>query len=390
MKKILFILHDTSINSGASKSFLSIIKGIDKNKFHCYVALPNSEQEMANVLEEINIPVFYYGKYFSSIFGVKTFRDLVLYIPRIIRILYYNSSSLKSLEQYCKNIKPDLIHTNVSVIQIGYEVAKKIGIPHVWHIREFNTFSNIHLPFLETYKSFHKKLLNPNNTSIAITKALHSYYQLDSKSKVIYNPVVNLELTPPEVNRTITFLYAGGVTFDKGIIELMYAFKEHLDSFADSVLHVAGVVNRKCNKIVLKYLKRNYMENNVIFLGERNDINQIMQSSKVVIIPSHNEGLGRVMIEAMNNGCLVIGNIGAKGIKEQFDNGQVLINKEIGIRYLGHQELVKSLNLCRENDIEYYSSTIINARNVVKNLYSIEENIERTVIIYDNILIKNY
>ena len=31
----------------------------------------------------------------------------------------------------------DIIHSNVSVGQLGYELSKSIGIPYVWHLREF-------------------------------------------------------------------------------------------------------------------------------------------------------------------------------------------------------------------------------------------------------------
>ena len=35
----------------------------------------------------------------------------------------------------CEN--PDIIHTNTGVIHEGLKVAKRLKIPHVWHLREY-------------------------------------------------------------------------------------------------------------------------------------------------------------------------------------------------------------------------------------------------------------
>ena len=36
-----------------------------------------------------------------------------------------------------KIINPDLIYSSTSVITIGYSLARKYLVPHVWHIRKF-------------------------------------------------------------------------------------------------------------------------------------------------------------------------------------------------------------------------------------------------------------
>lgn len=63
-----------------------------------------------------------------------------------------------------------------------------------------------------------------------------------------------------------------------------------------------------------------------------------MAEASAIIISSQSEGFGRVMAEAMYNGCLVDGK-NAAGIKEQFDNGLQFCDQEIGIRYSDYGDL---------------------------------------------------
>lgn len=53
------------------------------------------------------------------------------------------------------------------------------------------------------------------------------------------------------------------------------------------------------------------LENDVIFLGNRNDVNEIMSASDLFLFPSLHEGLGIVLIEAQANGmkCVLSSNI---------------------------------------------------------------------------------
>ena len=154
-------------------------------------------------------------------------------------------------------------------------------------------------------------------------------------------------------------------------------------------MHVIGTTKNRSWRKVKRLIAKNNLTKNIVFLGERNDINEIMLKSKVVIVPSRSEGLGRTMIEAMHCGCLVIGNAEAEGLREQFDNGLKITGKEIGLRYSGNNELVEALNLVMKNGIQYYYPTIELAHQVVYDLYSIDRNVNETIAFYNFIINDN-
>ena len=86
--------------------------------------------------------------------------------------------------------KPDLIHTNVGVIQEGYFVAKFLRIPHVWHLREYQD-KDFNLQVLPSLKTF-RKMLQKSNV-ITITEDIQKYFGLYniSTARNIYNGILH-------------------------------------------------------------------------------------------------------------------------------------------------------------------------------------------------------
>ena len=96
-----------------------------------------------------------------------------------------------NLEDVIKKFNPDIIHTNVSPITIGYRVAKELKIPHVWHIREYldKDFKIKPFPSMNSLKNKLK-----NSYSIAITKDVKNHFALDDKCLHLYLLFLHLHL----------------------------------------------------------------------------------------------------------------------------------------------------------------------------------------------------
>ena len=114
-----------------------------------------------------------------------------------------------------------------------------------------------------------------------------------------------------------------------------------------------------------------------------------MQETIALIVPSRSEGFGFITTEAMFSGCLVIGNDVA-GTKEQFDNGQRLTEKEIGLRYTTQEQLVQHLlditeSVHNNTFTHMYEPMILRGQRVVKQLYTTECNAEQIYQFYKNI-----
>lgn len=96
-----------------------------------------------------------------------------------------------------------------------------------------------------------------------------------------------------------------------------------------------------------------------------------MKGATCLVVPSHSEAFGRVVAEAMFNGCLVVGK-DAHGIKEQFDNGLKLTGKEIGLRFKTIKEMTEILKRVTGDTPDLYDETRSSALETVSRLYSEE------------------
>src|SRR5699024_5299228 len=86
------------------------------------------KDKLTEYCKQNNIPN-YSVKYFQ--WGHLKTESILKAILKYLRMRIFNGIAIIKIIKYCKLNKIDLIHTNVSVIDIGFEVAKRIGVPHV-------------------------------------------------------------------------------------------------------------------------------------------------------------------------------------------------------------------------------------------------------------------
>ena len=309
----------------------------------------------------------------------------------LLRIIL-NKWAVFTLYGHVKHFGPDLIHTNVSVIDIGYKLSKLLDIPHIWHIREYADldFNFIHYP---SKKHFIDCLHVDKSYAICITKDILSYYGLSShiNACVIYNGILSNSCIKYEPQKERYFLYAGRLESNKGIYDLLLAFSELISQHPEINirLKIAGDTPFKDYE---KFLKdetiRLGIDQYVEYLGVINNILDVMSKAFLVIVPSVSEGFGRVMAEAMCSGALVLGRNTA-GTKEQFDNGLELTGCEIGLRYTTHQELIQQMYYVQCRDIKEFEPIILLSQKVVSDLYSVTSNSTRVFQFYTSILSDN-
>jgi len=86
---------------------------------------------------------------------------------------------------------------------------------------------------------------------------------------------------------------------EKGYLELFKAFGRVLDGFPNTLLLVVGPEEpEKRDAIDPKIVKRYNIRNNVIFLGERIDVDEIYSLMDIFVLPTHREGVGASILEA--------------------------------------------------------------------------------------------
>ena len=101
---------------------------------------------------------------------------------------------------------------------------------------------------------------------------------------------------------TFVYIFIGRVTRDKGINELLSAFKKLND---DSVLFLLG--NNEVDTSVNRELYDWSLENkNIIYTGNVDDVERYLSAADCYVLPSYREGFGMSVIEAETMGVPVI------------------------------------------------------------------------------------
>lgn len=117
-------------------------------------------------------------------------------------------------------------------------------------------------------------------------------------------------------------------------------------------------------------------------------VKTLMHKALALVVASKAEAFGRVTAEAMFAGCLVIGRNTA-GTKEQFDNGLLFSQREIGLRFSSINELASLFNQIMENGVVTYFPMIKAAQDTVAHLYSEEQYVSAIYDFYKYVLHKN-
>lgn len=385
--KIAYILSDTTMIGGASKSFLSMMSELQARGIEPIVVVPDRNGFYA-VLKKKGIKTIVVPVRFSTYPRLRSLKEWIQFPLRLLVWQYYNFISVKRLVKLFSADKPDIIHTNVSVVDIGFKTSKRLGIPHVYHIREYAD-KDFNLHYFPSKNSFRKSLLCEKSYTISITHDIQQYHGLrnDARNCVIYNGIISSNSRLPIGRTGNYFLYAGRIEKTKGLLELVEAYSRYSLTMENALpLLVAGeILEMNYYKAVVALVKANILTDNVRFLGRVDDMKKLYKNARALIIPSFFEGFGRCMAEAMSFGCPVIGH-NTGGTKEQFDNGMNLTSMEIGFRYNSKDELFCMLKTLHEMPDMDLQKIRLRAWNVVKELYSVKANADSVEALYKYIM----
>ena len=360
--------------------------GIKEKGVSVVVVCPDNQGVYMLLKDKYEIPVYSIPMRPNIFPPARSFKDIVLYPMRLVfHFIIRNIAYMKVLD-ICKKERPNIIHTNVSIIDVGYRVSKKLKLPHIYHIREYQD-KDFDLKIIPSMAQF-KKILANNSYSIAITQDIFRYFDLDRKrSIVVYNGIGDSNSIGFDENKSDYYLFAGRLEEAKGVDSVIKSFNDmKIKIGSKTKLLIAGTSSRVEYIAYLKDLvKELKLEDEVLFLGARNDVDALMKKAKALIVGSRSEGFGRITAEAMFNGCLVIGR-NSGGTKEQFDNGLSSCGKEIGIRFSNNDGLTSALIDVEKQGVSSYYDMIRASQEVVLKYYTIQNNVESVCMFYNKIL----
>ncbi len=372
--KVAYILHDTDAQGGAYKSFLPMLYALMKKGVEPLVVVPNNKG-LKSDLDTKGIPTLVLNYRLNTYPYEESVMDYLLWLPRLIARRCVNAMAARRLADHIKGY--DIIHSNSSVIDIGARAGKLSSIPHVFHFRENPDL--IGMRYYPCKKSFYNMVTH----AICITKDVQKHHSLTGRSEVIYDCIMGDDKTTENKTQKTYLLFAGRLEYNKGIEELIEAYAASTRSLP---LLVAGAPLEGSYLNKLKHKAEAYgIADKVRFLGVRNDVPELMAGARATIVPSYNEGFGRILPEAMFMKCITIGR-NTSGTKEQFDNGLQITGDEIGLRFNTKEELTTLLNIVSGSKQEDWDDYRERARRTVNMLYTPKACSDAVMKLYNRIL----
>ena len=226
------------------------------------------------------------------------------------------------------------------------------------------------------YSRYYKIICVSKQVQVALVEWLPN---LKRKSVVISNAVPVSDLSNGSIVKKYDILFVGRLTKAKGVDILLKAIKIIKEKYQKEIR--AAIVGKGYLDEELKGLVMELgIEKEVEFLGVRRDIEKLMQSTKLFVLPSRWEGLPLTILEAMSSG---VGIIATKvgGIPEVIENGKegILISPEDpGVLAKAITELL--------TDEELRIRLGVNAFKKVKEKYSMEVYTKNIVEFYKSLI----
>jgi glycosyltransferase involved in cell wall biosynthesis len=332
--RILVFAHDATLY-GASQSLLTALEGLARRYNHNLLVLLPYPGKIEEKLKSLNVAskVIPFPRCVEFKSGSKKILKRFLYAYRYFRkSRSVNGALQKTVLEFC----PDVIYTNTSVVSIGFRIASKFNIRHVWHVREFGDL-DYNFFYIPT-KKYVARCIAKSSHSIFGSETLRNSWLggKQSQSSVIYNGVFDeiSNFSPRSLDEQVTIGILGGIFNGKGHQTAVHALSIVCKSKPDAVLLIYGdVVDASYHQDLMKTITTLGLESNVIFKGFVNDKNEIYASIDLLLNCSRMEGFGRTLIEGMLHGVPVIAN----------KSGGVLEIIEDGIDGLFYQETAESL-----------------------------------------------
>lgn len=338
--KVAFLTHYTNLY-GANRSLLNLIEGLKKYNVYPYVIAP-SYGEITDTLQASGVPfeVLPIQAWLSEKPVYTT--NLLKYINRHIFVrrkafkrLSLNLNVLKPLVTKLKEQGIDIVHTNSSIIPVGVLAAKQLGIPHVWHWREFGDLDYGLYP--DWGMVIHHHIMNLSDTFVAISESIknHLLPKITKKTiHVIYNGIASeaefdrfyaLSQSNSDNQQSYTFAIVGLVRPSKGQATAIRALSLVIKKFPEVRLLVVGDGNIKPLQQLANSLG---IEKNIEFWGHIQEPYKAYLAANAVLMCSKNEGMGRVTVEAMSICRPVIGydNAGTSELIEHEKTGLLYEN----------------------------------------------------------------
>ena len=334
------VLFITNQGGGAPKSLLNMVKSL-RSDIHAIVLFENDQYDYKEFVSE-GIECIIVPFRMNMVLNLPGYKTIKWKVHRLWDEIFKNGLAPMRVEAELKNRgikKVDIVHTNTGALTVGLSVAKRLHARHVWHLREFQDIDFDAFPYCGWGKF--QQLIYQSDAVIGITKAIarHFHFEKHPQSYVVWDAVASKEVATLDMKKEDYILYCSSMIYHgKGLHDLIVAYgKSKLPENGVKLLVAGTLEDEQYKETISKLIEGYNVQNMVQFEGHQNNLKKYMVKARCFVLPSLNEGLGRVVIEAMLYGCPVIVR-DSGGPQEYISHG---IN---GYKFTTNEELTQLLN----------------------------------------------
>lgn len=210
----------------------------------------------------------------------------------------------------------DIVHINTIGVTVGAKSALLLKRKLVWHIRE-SVEENLNRKFYNKERVIRKVGKSDRiitNSQFIYDRYIPFYPDRKKKFAMIYNGVEDNHKKRADSilsREEIKIIIIGRICKEKGqrdLIEALRYMGEYLRRI--KVLFVGGCTDREGTnekKELDERIAQYGLTEQVVFLGYQKDVYEYLKDADICVVSSRYEGFGRVTVEAMMSGALVIG-----------------------------------------------------------------------------------
>lgn len=374
--KVAFFTSDNSQASGAFRSLVTLARLLkDKYKIAVKVIMPNKGTG-SKLLEQNNIDYTIINSFDWTV-ELSKCHSIKSYLKWNIKKLY-NRYSVSLIKKELDSYKPDIVHINTSWGYVGAVAANELNIPVIWHVREFLEEDQFR-KFWNRKKAY--TLMNKSAVVVAISQAINKKYKsiFGNKIKTIYNGIDESKYYSKHelFTKGNNLLTVGALTPGKGhevVIKALGKLKRK--GIADFHYRIVGegIEQKRLKELVNK----EELQDKIEFCGFSKNTKKFYQTSDIFILSSLSEAFGRVTIEAMMNGILVVGRNSA-GTSEIINDGKN------GYLFNNINELTQKLEEIFKNK-ELVKQIALKGQQEALEKYTAKENANKIYRLYTKVL----
>ena len=329
MKKNLCFVLDQFLYGGIERVAINYLKAIDKNRYNIdVIILSNTEDMIKQIPKECHIIKINIPRNHNPLSRASTMirRDAGA-------ILYYGSYILKALFiepiDYIKTKELRKKRYDVAIAFSGhvndcYVVLKFIKAKKkiVWAHGMIYQYLMMSPAFEKMYKKF-DTLVSINNLDQSDIFYTKPYLNLNIVN--LYNPTLEMKMDPKlEENYGKYILSVARLESPKDFITLIKAYN-NLDKKIISEYKLLIVGDGPDRELIENEINELNLKDNVILVGSQTNVVKYYKNASLFILSTKVEGLGMVIVEAMENGCPVIATDAPFGPRD------IIRNNEYGV-----------------------------------------------------------